>query len=146
VTLIIVDVNPALLTWEGRDAYGAEASPRAHDTLDELFGRFRLVAVTDGNIAATEVRRAVESTGLEGFFENVGTTALYGPFLTPRVVRRIAAEGGVRITEVILVTAREQIAEAMRAARIAVILTEGPAGFASVPEAIDEITDGPFSL
>ncbi len=137
--LVVVDVIPALLSWEGRDA--SEAAPNALEVLDDLFSSFRLAAITESDRAGVELREVLDLAGLSGFFDSIGTAAGFGPAVTPRVVRRIAEGLGVDPDLVIVVTARPALAEALQRARITTVLTEGPEAFDQVPATIADLID-----
>ena len=48
--LVIIDLVPALLSWEGRDSSGPpEAAAGALGVVGDLFTHFRLTAVADGS-------------------------------------------------------------------------------------------------
>lgn len=145
MTLIVIDLVPALLSWEGRDASDATAAPEAYDVLDDLYAAFRLAAITDGDRPASLVRAVLEGLGLAEFFESLGTSAGFGPAVTPRVIRRLASGFGGAPDDVVVVTARAPLAEALRAARVGVVLTGGPGDFVSVPGAVAELVEGPLS-
>jgi hypothetical protein len=145
VNLIVVDLVPALLTWEGRDASEPSVAPNALDVLDDLYAGFRLAAIGDGDRPAALLREALDGAHLAEFFESVGTSAGFGPTVTPRVIRRLAGSLGAPFGEVIVVTARPALAEGLRSARMAVILTDGPGGFTDVPDAVAGLVEGPFN-
>ena len=122
---VLIDLVPALLTWEGRDFYApAEAQSGALDLVYDLFSDFRLAAVTDGDRPASTVREALEKLELAAYFESVGTSSVFGPVVTPRVIRRItAAIGGTGRT--IIVTARPGLTEALHHSGIPSVTVEG---------------------
>jgi len=145
VTLIVVDLVPALLTWEGRDASDVRAASEAIDALEDLYSGFRLAAIADGDRPAAQLRRAMDELALTEFFDSVATSAGFGPTVTPRVIRRLAAALGTAAGDVIVVTARPALAEALRAARLGAVLTGGPDDFPDVPDAVAELLEGPLS-
>jgi FMN phosphatase YigB (HAD superfamily) len=145
VTLIVLDLVPALLTWEGRDTYEGRVAPEAREVLEDLYAGFRLAAVADGDRPASRVRETLEALGLADLFESITTSAGFGPAVTPRVVRRLAAGLGVPSDEVIVVTARKALAEGLDTSRMSVILTGGPEDFPTVPEAVAELVEGPLN-
>jgi hypothetical protein len=61
------------------------------------------------------------------------------------VIRRLAAGLGTPSGDVIVVTARAGLAEALREARIGVILTGGPDEFTGVPDAVADLVEGPIN-
>jgi FMN phosphatase YigB (HAD superfamily) len=145
VTLIVVDLVPALLTWEGRDASDPRVAPEALEVLEDLYAGFRLAAVADGDQPASRLRYALDELRLSEFFESIGTSAGFGPAVTPRVIRRLAAGLGALPGDLLVVTARPALAEALRRARLGVVLTDGPDDFVNVPDAVADLMDGPLS-
>ncbi|MDX1690758.1 MAG: hypothetical protein R3290_07025 [Acidimicrobiia bacterium] len=135
--LVLIDLVPALLSWEGRDAFGeADVAPDADPTLQTLYDHYRLEAVADSTIPGPVLRDLLATFGLADWFERVGSTAVFGPTLTPRVVRKLAAAAGVTPDRVATVTARDTVADRLRREGLAVVLTGGPEEFADVPEAM----------
>jgi len=118
---VLFDLVPALLRWEGRDSYAlAEARNGALGLVDDLFTDFRLAAVTDGDRPASAVREALHQLDLVAYFESVGTSSVFGPVVTPRVVRRITtAIGGAGRS--IVVTARPGLADSLHRSGIPVV-------------------------
>ena len=141
--LILIDLVPALLRWEGRDASGPpEARDGAVDMVDELFSDFRLAGIADADHPAAELREALERHDLGLYFDNVGTSSVLGPNVTPRVVRRIAAALG-EPGGTILVTARPGLAAVLQRSGIAVVRADGP--LAEVPDAVRRMASGRVS-
>jgi FMN phosphatase YigB (HAD superfamily) len=122
---IVIDLIPALLQWEGRDSFGlATAQPHALEMVHSLFHEFRLAAITDGDHPASAVREALERQDLSAYFESVGTSSVFGPTVTPRVVRRVArAIGGTGRT--IAISARPALVEALRRSGIPTVGATG---------------------
>ena len=122
---VVIDLIPALLQWEGRDSFDlATAQPHALELVHALFHDFRLAAITDGDHPASAVHEALERLDLSAYFESVGTSSVFGPTVTPRVVRRVArAIGGSGRT--IVVTARPGLAEALGRAGIPTVVATG---------------------
>lgn len=144
--LVVIDVFPALLFWEGRDASGVPTTaPDAQDSLEHMAVHHRLAAVADGSITGRALRELLEDADLDLPFESATTSAESGPVVNARVIRRLAASLGAPIDAVTVVTARPPVAAAMRAARIAVVEVDGPADLAALPDAIDGWTGGPLS-
>ena len=138
--LVLIDLVPALLTWEGRDASGPpEPRDGAVGMVDDLFTDFRMAGITDADHPATEVREALERHDLDLYFDNVGTSSTFGPRITPRVVRRVAAALGEPGTAIV-VTARPHLAEALRRSGIAVVAADGP--LADVPREVRRMASG----
>lgn len=137
--LIVIDLIPALLSWEGSEPSVPEGSEAV---LEELYARCPLAGVTDADRPAAGIRDLLEELRVGEFFDSVGTSADFGPTLTARVVRRIVRSLGAHPDEVAVVTARQGLAEQLSRNRFAVVLVEGRDGFLGVPEAIDAIEDG----
>ncbi len=140
--LIIVDVFPALLFGEGREPSGYEVPDGAAEVLDHLYQLYRLAAIADAVHTASGIQEALEVHDLAVFFESIGTSADFGPAVSPRVVRRLITTIRVPVTQVAVVTGRKHLAEQLRLGRFAVILTEAPDGFLGVPEAMEAIENG----
>jgi len=128
---VLIDLVPALLSWEGRDFYApAEARPGALELVYDLFTDFRLAAVTDGDQPASAVRDALERLDLAAYFDSVGTSSVFGPLVTPRVIRRISTSiGGAGHT--IVLTARPGLAKAVHHSGIPVVTVESDLAEAS---------------
>jgi hypothetical protein len=140
VHLVLIDLIPALLTWEGRGAPGPpEARPGVHGMIDDLYDDFRLAGLTDGTRPASRIREALNRLDLGVYFDNVGTSAVFGPEVTPRVVRRVSAALGAS-DRTILVTARAGLAETLRRAGIPVVMADGPLD--ELPAAIRRMASG----
>jgi FMN phosphatase YigB (HAD superfamily) len=137
--LIVIDLIPALLSWEDGEPSVPDG---ADEVLDELYARCRLAGITDADRAAADLRDLLEDLGVGEFFDSVGTSADFGPALSARVVRRIVGALGAHPDEVAVVTARPTLAEQLSRSRFAVVLVEGPDGILGLPEAIDAIEDG----
>jgi len=139
--LVIIDLVPALLSWEGRDSSGTpEASAGALTMIEDLFTHYRLAAMTDGDWTGLQVREALERLDLAPYFESVGTSAGFGPAVTPRVVRRIAA--ALRSTgNSIVVTGRPELAGDLGRIGIPAVLVDHH-GLATVPDQIYRLTGG----
>ena len=142
--LVIIDLAPALLSWEGRDSSGApEAATGALAMVEDLFTHHRLAAVADGDWTGLQVREALERLDLAPYFESVGTSAGFGPVVTPRVVRRIAA--ALRSTgNAIVVTGRPGLAGNLGRIGIPAVLVDHE-GLATVPDRIHRLTGGRLS-
>jgi hypothetical protein len=138
--LVVIDLIPALLTWEGRDA-SALAADDAERCLDELFDHHRLAGVCDGDRTGAEVRAALNEAGLAGYFDSVGTSAGFGPRVSPRVVRRLGRGLHTDPAGMVVVTGRPPLHEALRRARIPSLLTE-PGALAGVPAAVAAMESG----
>ncbi|NQV07882.1 hypothetical protein HQ535_15175 [bacterium] len=144
--LIVIDVFPALLSWEGRGASGgASAGLGAREAISILADAFRLVAVADGDITGRELRDLLSVAGIDHDFTDIVTSASSGPTVTPRVVRKVARDLGVAWDHVIMVTARPPLARSLRGERVPTILTEHADQIGTVPEAIERLFSGPLN-
>jgi len=144
VRLVIIDLVPALLSWEGRDSSGTpEAAAGALAMVGDLFTHYRLAAMADGGWTGLQVREALERLDLAPYFESVGTSAGFGPVVTPRVVRRIAA--ALRSTgNAIVVTGRPGLAGDLGRTGIPAVLVDHD-GLAGVPDEVYRLTGGRLS-
>ena len=113
--------------------------------LEQVFTDFRIAGIGDGAYTGLGLRRALEDTELDAFFDFIGTSAEFGPTVSPRVVRRLARLLGFEADQVVVVTARSDLAEVLRRARLAVVHVEGPEGVAVIPEALEALYSGYFS-
>ena len=138
--LVLIDLYPALLPWEGRDAPGPpEARPGALAAIDDLYNDFRLAGLADGLRPASQIREDLERLDLGLYFDNVGTSSVFGPEVTPRVVRRVAAALGAA-GRTIVVTARPPLAAGLRRAGIPVVTADGPLD--ELPGAVRRMASG----
>jgi len=146
VQLVLLDLVPLLLSWEGRtpgESPGVPAS--AGEMLEAVFPDFRIAGLGDGDRTGLDLRRALEDAELDGFFDFVGTSAEFGPVVSPRVVRRLARALGFSPEQVVVVTARAELAVALQANGLAVVHVEGEEGVAAIPQALDALSSGYFS-
>ncbi len=144
--LVFLDLVPLLLSWEGRSPLEPpDIPPGAAEMLEAVFADFRIAGIGDGAYTGLGLRHALEDTELDPFFDFIGTSAEFGPTISPRVVRRLARLLGFDADQVVVVTARPGVAEALRRARLAVVHVEGPEGVAVIPEALDALFSGYFS-
>jgi len=143
---MLIDLVPLLLSWADRGPHEAPAvPPGAGEVLEEVFAEFRIAGVGDGTHTGVGLRRALEDAELDAFFDFIGTSAEFGPELTPRVIRRLSRLLGFDPGQVVVLTARPALADSLRRARLAVIHVERPEGLAGVPEALDALYSGYFS-
>ena len=143
---MLLDLVPLLLSWEGRppgESPGVPAS--AGEMLEAVFPDFRIAGLGDGDRTGLDLRRALEDAELDGFFDFVGTSAEFGPVVSPRVVRRLARALGFSPEQVVVVTARAELADALQANGLAVVHVEGEEGVAAIPQALDALYSGYFS-
>jgi FMN phosphatase YigB (HAD superfamily) len=146
VQLVLLDLVPLLLSWEGHspgESPGVPAS--AGEMLEAVFPDFRIAGLGDGDHTGLDLRRALEDAELDGFFDFVGTSAEFGPVVSPRVVRRLARALGFSPEQVVVVTARAELADALQANGLAVVHVEGEEGVAAIPQALDALYSGYFS-
>jgi len=143
---VFLDLVPLLLSWEGRSPHETPAAPPgAAEMLAQVFANFRMAGIGDGAHTGLGLRRALEDTELDAFFDFIGTSAEFGPTVSPRVVRRLARLLGFDADQVVVITARLDLAEVLRRARLAVVHVEGPEGVAVIPEALETLYSGYFS-
>ena len=143
---MLLDLVPLLLSWEGRppgESPGVPAS--AGEMLEAVFPDFRIAGLGDGDHTGLDLRRALEDAELDGFFDFVGTSAEFGPVVSPRVVRRLARALGFSPEQVVVVTARAELADALQANGLAVVHVEGEEGVAAIPQTLDALSSGYFS-
>ena len=144
MTIVAIDLIPALLSWEGRDRSGPpELAPDAVEAVTHLYSHYRLVGIADAGVAAATLIGPLDDVRLAELFERLGTTAGYGPQVNARVIRRITSHA--RSThDVVFVTARESVARTMGRSRMGVVLTTW-ADFGGVPEAVANVLAGRVS-
>lgn len=143
--LVVIDLIPALLSWEGRNRSSEPDLPQeAAHALEHLYARFRIAGIADARESSAVLRALLEREDLAVFFESIATSAEFGPVVSPRVVRRVLAALGGPDERTALVTAREHLVAPFGAARIPVILTTQE-GFMGVPDAVAEVLDGRVS-
>ncbi len=144
--LVLLDLVPLLLAWEKSAPGEGPAVPApAGEMLEAIFPDFRIAGLGDGDHTGLDLRRALEDAELDGFFDFIGTSAEFGPVVSPRVVRRLARVLGFPVEQVVVVTARAELAEALQAAGLAVVHVEGAEGIAAVPQALEALYSGYFS-
>jgi len=144
--LVLLDLVPLLLSWEGRSPHETPAvPPGAAEMLEQVFANFRMAGIGDGAHTGLGLRRALEDTELDAYFDFVGTSAEFGPVVSPRVVRRLARALGFTTEQVVMVTARAKLADALQAAGLAVVHVEGEEGVAAIPQALEALYSGYFS-
>ena len=140
--LVVIDLIPALLSWEGRDrSTEPTMPPDAAHSLEHLYSRFRIAGIADADESSSVLRTHLERDDLAGLFESIATTAEFGPVVSPRVIRRVVAALGGPDNRTALVTGREHLVKTFRAARIPVVLTTHDS-FAAVPDAVFDLLLG----
>jgi hypothetical protein len=146
VHLVLLDLVPMLLSWEESSRGEAPAvPPKTGEMLETVFPDFRIAGIGDGDHTGLGLRRALEDAELDGFFDFIGTSAEFGPEVSPRVVRRLTRILGFDLDQVVVITARPELAESLRRARLAVVHVQGPEGVAAIPEALDALYSSYFS-
>ena len=144
--LVLLDLVPLLLAWEkSAPGEGPVVPAPAGEMLEAIFPDFRIAGLGDGDHTGLDLRRALEDAELDGFFDFIGTSAEFGPVVSPRVVRRLARVLGFPVEQVVVVTARPELADALQAAGLAVVHVEGTEGMAAVPQALEALYSGYFS-
>lgn len=144
--LVLLDLIPLLLSWEKSAPGESPTVPSsAAEMLEAVFPDFRIAGLGDGDHTGLDLRRALEDAELDGYFDFVGTSAEFGPVLSPRVVRRMARALGFTAEQVVMVTARAQLADTLQAAGLAVVHVEGEEGVAAIPQALEALYSGYFS-
>jgi FMN phosphatase YigB (HAD superfamily) len=146
VHLVVLDLVPLLLSWETTAPGAAPAVvASAGEMLEQVFPDFRIAGISDGDHTGLDLRRALEDAELDGYFDFIGTSAEFGPAVSVRVVRRLARVLGFPLEQVVVVTARASLADALQQAGLAVIQATGEAGVAAVPQALEALYSGYFS-
>jgi len=146
VHLVLLDLIPLLLSWDASDPGEPATVPAtAADMLAEVFADFGIAGISDGSLTGLDLRRALEDAELDGFFDFVGTSAEFGPEVSPRVVRRLARMLGFPLDQVVVVTARAELAHTLQQSGLAVIHVEGEEGVSAVPQALAALYSGYFS-
>lgn len=141
MNLVVVDLIPALLSWQGRGLSGdPDVAPEAAHALGHLFDAFEMVGAADAVTTSSFLRRHLEAADLAGYFDTVVTSAEHGPRLTARAIRRIIRAAAPR-EKGIVVTARPGLAADLRSSRMAVVLTTHQ-DFESVIDEVFDIADG----
>ena len=144
--LVLLDLVPLLLSWEkSAPGEGPAVPSSAVEVLEAIFPDFRIAGLGDGDHTGLDLRRALEDADLDGYFDFVGTSAEFGPVVSPRVVRRLARALGFTTEQVVMVTARAKLADALQAAGLAVVHVEGEEGVAAIPQALEALYSGYFS-
>jgi len=146
VHLVLLDLVPMILSWEESGPGEAPAvPPKAGEMLEAVFPDFRIAGIGDGDHTGLGLRQALEDAELDGFFDFIGTSAEFGPEVSPRVVRRLTRILGFDLDQVVVITARPALAEALRRARLAVVHVQGSEGVAAIPEALEALYSSYFS-
>jgi hypothetical protein len=145
VNLIVIDLIPALLSWEGRDRSQAPSTaPNAMAAIEHLASHFELTGIADAGHTGAGLRHHLERDHLALYFSSIGTSAPFGPSLSPRVLRRLTAAMKLRPSSAVVVTARPTVAADMTAARIRTVGTTHEE-FEFVDEAVETLLSGRFS-
>ena len=142
--LVVIDLIPALLSWEGRDRSAAlTIAPDGVEAVAHLRSHYRLIGLTDADSTSAVIRRTLEDNRIAEFFDSVGTSVGFGPTLNPRVIRRVARMAR-SANPVVFVTGRQHLARSMSRSRVGVVLTNR-AEFGGVPEAVASLLTGRVS-
>ncbi|MEE9297712.1 MAG: hypothetical protein V3V29_01580 [Acidimicrobiia bacterium] len=142
--LVVIDLIPALLSWEGRDrSADPEIAPDGPEAVAHLYSHYRVMGLADAGVAGETLRRSLEAAGIAEYFESIGTSAGFGPEVTPRIVRRIGRMARAK-EGVIVVTGRPRLARAISRSRTGVVFTNQEE-FGAVPEAVASLIAGRVS-
>ena len=142
--LVVIDLIPALLSWEGRDrSTSLEMAPDGPDAIAHLYSHYRLIGLADADVSSTAIRKALEDNRATEFFDSVGTSGGFGPAINPRVIRRITRMSRTH-EPVVFVTARESLGRLMSRSRVGVVLTTREE-FGAVPDAVASLISGRVS-
>jgi len=144
VILVIIDLIPALLMWEGRDRSSPlELAPDGVEAVSHLYSHYRLVGIADAGVAVDALRSPLDGAGIGDLFDRVGTSAPFGPRVNPRVLRRVAATRPHH-PPAVLVTGRETLARTANRSRMSVVVSSFE-DFGGVPEAVALLLGGRVS-
>jgi phosphoglycolate phosphatase-like HAD superfamily hydrolase len=118
-------------------------APEAATALDRLFSRYRIAGIVDAASVTpgTELRDHLARGEILDYFDMVGTTAEFGPELSPRVLRRILRALGGPDERTLLVTGRRHLVAGFGGSRVPVVYTAFE-DFAAVPEAVESLLGG----
>ena len=142
--LVVIDLIPALLFWEGRNrSANLQMAPDGREAVAHLFEHYRLIGLADADVSTTTIRLALEGHQIAEFFDSTGTTVGFGPHINPRVIRRITRMSRSH-EPVVFVTGREHLGRMMSRSRVGVVLTT-PEEFGAVPEAVASLVTGRVS-
>jgi len=145
VHLVVIDLIPALLSWEGRDFSREPAvAPGSEHAMHHIVERGRVVGVADAGIPTAALRRALDDAHLGIFFERITTSAGFGPVLSARVLRRMAAAVRISPERVVVVTARKHLVKPLNGSRFPVVMTSSDE-FERVPDALEALMAGRIS-
>lgn len=140
--LVVIDLVPALLSWEGRDRHEeASVASGAGDAIHDMSHRYLVVGTADAEESTTALRHILDLHGIADMFTSVATSATFGPKVSPRVVRRLAATHRTPPEQVAVVTAREHLARPMHRSRMSVVVTTHDE-FDLVPDALASLEAG----
>ena len=142
--LVVIDLIPALLSWEGRDrSSDLEVAPDGPEAIAHLQTHYRLIGLADAGVSSQVIAHALDKAQIAEFFDSIGTSVGFGPTINPRVVRRITRMR--RSTEpVVFVTARQSLARMISRSRVAVVVTDRTE-FGAVPDAVASLISGRVS-
>jgi hypothetical protein len=144
VSLVVIDLIPALLSWEGRDrSQELTLAPDGVEAVSHLYSHYRLLGITDAGIPSATLRAPLDDARIGDLFESIATSAGFGPIINARVLRRITTIER-RAHGVVFVTGRTGLARSVNRSRISVVQTSRES-FGGVPEAVATLLAGRVS-
>lgn len=144
MAIVVIDLIPALLTWEGRDRSARlTIAPDGPEAVAHLHSHYRVAGITDAGVPNRRIRDALDSGAVTSYFDSIGTSAGFGPEVNARVVRRLTMGAHGR-EQIVFVTGREPLARAMNRSRMGVVITTAE-DFGGVPEAVATLVSGRVS-
>jgi hypothetical protein len=143
--LVVIDLVPALLSWEGRElAADPSIAGDAAGALEHMASHFALTGIADAGHTRERLHALLEREDLAGYFETIGSSAEFGPRVSPRVLRRFAAALKTTPRDLVFVTARPGLGGDIAAARIRTVVTSH-AEFGTVDEEVEALIAGRVS-
>lgn len=122
--LVVIDLVPALLSWEGTDPTGDPSiADDAAGALEHMASHFALTGIADAGHTGGRLHALLDREDLAGYFETIGSSAEFGPRVSPRVLRRLAAAIKTAPRDLVFVTARPRLGRDTAAARIRTVVT-----------------------
>jgi hypothetical protein len=143
VTLVLIDLIPALLQWEGRDRSGdLTIAPAGAEAVAHLASHYRVAGIADAGTPLDRIRRPLEDARIDDLFDSVATSAVLGPTVNARVIRRIS--GHHHHGPIVFVTGRASLGRQVNRSRFSVVVTNRDE-FGAVPEAVATVLSGRVS-